>query len=168
MEQLTPKCEWIDYGNLILGIGIFALAIVLGYINIMSRKKESKVHIANKIEEWVYNFRKQLSKTYILQLEYLLIKKAHGHRSERIPPLLKNLQTAMNEIKLLFDPFDPRYMEIERLFEDILYYFQTQKRGSLLKKDLLKKQMIISEIAHLIISKQRKKIVELDNSEPII
>lgn len=156
-----PSSEWIDFGNLAIGIGTFALAIVLGIISILSTRKGRKVHIADKRQEWINTFRKQVSQVLTLQQQYNLII---GDCSiEELDALLKELNMASNEIRFMFDPSDKRRDKLEELFAEISNDFKNKDT-----ENFAKKQYQIIKITDSIISKQRKKIIELDNSEPII
>ena len=155
-----PSTEWIDLGNLAIGIGTFALAIVLGIISVVSTRKGRKVHIANKRQEWVSTFRKQVSQVLTLQQQYSLI--INDCSLEELDALLKELNMAYNEIRFMFDPSASRRDKLEHLFADISNVFKNKDN-----KNFAKKQYQIIKITDSIISEQRKKIVELDNSEPI-
>lgn len=156
-----PSSEWIDFGNLAIGIGTFTLAVVLGIISVSSTKKSRKVHIADKRQEWVNTFRKQVSQVLTLQQQYNLII---GDCSvEELDALLKELNMASNEIRFMFDPSDKRRDKLEDLFAEISNDFKNKNT-----ENFANKQYQIIKITDLIISKQRTKIIELDNSEPII
>ncbi len=156
-----PPCEWIDFGNLAIGIGTFALAIVLGIISIVSTIKGRRIHIADKRQEWVSTFRKQVSQVLTLQQQFTLIIKDCS--LVELDALLKELNMASNEIRFMFDPSDQRRDRLEDLFAEISNDFKNKDT-----ENFAKKQYEIIRITDSIISKQRKKIVELDNSEPII
>lgn len=157
----VPSSEWIDFGNLAIGIGTFTLAIVLGIISVSSTKKARKVHIADKRQEWVNTFRKQVSQVLTLQQQYNLII---GDCSvEELDALLKELNMASNEIRFMFDPSDKRRDKLEDLFAEISNDFKNKDT-----ENFANKQYQIIKITDSIISKQRTKIIELDNSEPII
>lgn len=156
-----PSSEWIDFGNLAIGIGTFTLAVVLGIISVSSTKKSRKVHIADKRQEWVNTFRKQVSQVLTLQQQYNLII---GDCSvEELDALLKELNMASNEIRFMFDPSDKRRDKLEDLFAEISNDFKNKNT-----ENFANKQYQIIKITDSIISKQRTKIIELDNSEPII
>ena len=156
-----PPCEWIDFGNLAIGIGTFALAIILGIISIISTRKARKIHIADKRQEWVSTFRKQVSQVLTLQQQFNLIIKDCSVKE--LDALLKELNMASNEIRFMFDPSDKRRDRLEDLFAEISNDFKNKET-----ENFPAKQYQIIKITDTIISKQRKKIVELDNSEPII
>ena len=157
----VPSSEWIDFGNLAIGIGTFTLAIVLGVISVSSTKKARKVHLADKRQEWVNTFRKQISQVLTLQQQYNLII---GDCSvEELDALLKELNMASNEIRFKFDPSDKRRDKLEDLFAEISNDFKNKDT-----ENFANKQYQIIKITDSIISKQRTKIIELDNSEPII
>ncbi len=159
METLSS--EWIDYGNLAIGIGTFALAIVLGIISITSTRKGRKIHIADKRQEWVSTFRKQVSQVLTLQQQFSLIIKDCS--VEELDVLLKELNMASNEIRFMFDPTDQRRDKLEDLFAEIWNDFKNKDTGNFAEK-----QYQIIKITDSIISKQRRMIVDLDSSEPII
>ncbi|PWG04046.1 hypothetical protein [Polaribacter aquimarinus] len=157
----VPSSEWIDFGNLAIGIGTFTLAIVLGIISVSSTKKARKVHIADKRQDWINTFRKQVSQVLTLQQQYNLII---GDCSvEELDALLKELNMASNEIRFMFDPSDKRRDKLEYLFAEISNDFKNKDT-----ENFANKQYQIIKITDSIISKQRIKIIELDNSEPII
>ncbi|MFH7010851.1 hypothetical protein ACHRV5_03210 [Flavobacterium sp. FlaQc-52] len=156
-----PSSELINFGNLAVGIGTFALATVLGIVSIVSTRKNRKIHIADKRQEWVASFRKQVSQILTLQKQFDLIIKDCS--VEELDVLLKELNMASNEIRFMFDPTDKRRDKLEELFAEIFNDFRNKQT-----EDFAKKQYQIIKIADSIISKQRKKIIELDNSEPII
>jgi len=156
-----PSSELINFGNLAVGIGTFALAIVLGVISIVSTRKNRKIHIADKRQEWVASFRKQVSQVLTLQQQYNLIIKDCS--VEELDALLKELNMASNEIRFMFDPTDKRRDKLEDLFAEIFNDFRNKQT-----EDFAKKQYQVIKITDSIISKQRKKIIGLDNSEPII
>lgn len=156
-----PPCEWIDFGNLAIGIGTFALAIVLGIISVISTRKARKIHIADKRQEWVSTFRKQVSQVLTLQQQFNLIIKDCS--VEELDALLKELNMASNEIRFMFDPTDKRRDRLEDLFAEISNDFKNKET-----ENFPAKQYEIITITDSIISKQREKIVKLDNSEPII
>lgn len=153
--------EWIDFGNLAIGIGTFALAIVLGIISFMSTNKSRKIHIADKRQEWVSTFRKQVSQVLTIQQQYDLI--ITDCSIAELDALLKELNMASNEIRFMFDPTDKRRDKLEDLFAEITYDFKNKQT-----QELPKKQYQIIQITDAIIRKQRIKIIELDNTEPII
>jgi|TARA_B110000090_G_C13185915_1_gene371106 hypothetical protein len=156
-----PPCAWIDFGNLAIGIGTFILAIILGIISVISTRKARKIHIADKRQEWVFTFRKQVSQVLTLQQQFNLILKDCS--VEELDALLKELNIASNEIRFMFDPTDERRNRLEDLFAEISNDFKNKDTVNFPEK-----QYQIIKITDSIISKQRKKIVELDNSEPII
>ena len=156
-----PSSEWIDFGNLAIGIGTFTLAIVLGIISVLSTKKARKIHIADKRQEWVNTFRKQVSQVLTLQQQHNLII---GDCSvEELDALLKELNMSSNEIRFMFDPSDKRRDKLEDLFAEIMNDFKNKNT-----ENFAKKQYQIIKITDSIISTQRTKIIDLDNSEPII
>ncbi|WP_300025018.1 hypothetical protein [uncultured Maribacter sp.] len=156
-----PSSEWIDFGNLAIGIGTFALAFVLGIIGIISARKGRKIHIADKRQEWVSTFRNYVSEVLTLQQQHSLIIKDCS--IEELDALMKELNMASNKIRFMFDPSDNRRDKLEDLFAAISKDFADKNY-----ENLAEKQYQIIQITDSIISKQRKKIVELDNSEPII
>ena len=156
-----PHCEWIEFGNLAIGIGTFALAIVLGIISIISTRKARKIHIADKRQEWVSTFRKQVSQVLTIQQQFNLIIKDCS--LEELDALLKELNMASNEIRFMFDPTDKKSNRLEDLFTEISNDFKNKET-----ENFPAKQYEIIEITGSIINKQREKIVNLDNSEPII
>ena len=118
-----PPCAWIDFGNLAIGIGTFILAIILGIISVISTRKARKIHIADKRQEWVFTFRKQVSQVLTLQQQFNLILKDCS--VEELDALLKELNIASNEIRFMFDPTDERRNRLEDLFAEILPFLQT-------------------------------------------
>lgn len=159
MEILS--CEWFDSGNLAIGIGTLALAIVLGIINIVSTIKGRKIHIADKRQEWVSTFRKQVSQVLTLQQHFNLIIKDCSVKE--LDALLKELNMTSNEIRFMLPPSNQLRDRLEDLFSEISNDFKNKDT-----ENFTKNQYEIIKITDSIISKQRKKIVELDNSEPII
>ena len=121
-----PSSELIDFGNLAVGIGTFALAIVLGIISIISARKSRKIHIADKRQEWVSTFRKQVSLVLTLQQQFNLIIKDCS--LEELNALLMELNMTSNEIKFMFDSTDKRRDRLEEIFAEI---FNDLKKGSL-------------------------------------
>ncbi|MCR1025775.1 hypothetical protein NQT66_13210 [Cellulophaga baltica] len=156
-----PSSEWINFGNIVIGIGTFALAIVLGATGIVSARKARKIHIADKRQEWVSSFRNYISEVLTLQNHHSLI--IENCSVEELEVLLKDLNMASNKIRFMFDSSDERRDRLEVLFADISKDFANKNY-----RDLQKKQYQIIKITDEIISKQRKKIVELDDTEPII
>ncbi|ASS49331.1 MAG: hypothetical protein A3D31_03595 [Candidatus Fluviicola riflensis] len=156
-----PSSKLIDFGNLAVGIGTFTLALVLGIISILSTRKSRKIHIADKRQEWVSTFRKQISQVLSLQQHYTLI--ISDCTVEELDLLLKELNLAQNEIRFMFDSNDTRRDKLEELFAEISNDFKNKQT-----ENFAKKQYQIINLTDSIISQQRKKIVDLDNSEPII
>lgn len=156
-----PSSELINFGNLAVGIGTFTFAIILGIISVFSTRKTRKIHIADKRQDWVSSFRKQISQVLTLQQQFGLIIKDCS--IEELNLLLKELSMASNEIKFMFDSNDKRRDKLEELFAEIFNDLKNKQTN-----DFAKKQYQIIKITDSIISKQRKKIVDLDNSEPII
>ncbi|PKG42835.1 hypothetical protein [Psychroflexus sp. MES1-P1E] len=156
-----PSTEWIIFGNLAIGIGTFTLAIVLGIIGIISAKKGRKIHIADKRQEWVSTFRNYVSEVMTLQQQHSLIIKDCS--IGELDALMKELNMASNKIRFMFDPSDNRRDKLEDLFAAISKDFTNKNY-----ENLAEKQYQIIQITDSIISNQREKIIELDNSEPII
>lgn len=159
METLST--QYIDLGNLAIGIGTFALAIVLGIININASEKSRKVHIADKRQEWITNFRKQVSKVLALQLQFDLIIKDCS--VEELDKLLMELNLASYEIKFMLPRNDKRRNELEDLYSEIFTLLKNRESNSFSKK-----QYQVIKIIDSIINEQQKKIVNLDNTDPII
>ncbi len=159
MEILSS--EWIDFGNLAVGIGTFTLAVVLAIISIVSTRKDRKIHIADKRQELISTFRRQVSQVMTLQQQHNLIIKDCS--VEELDALIKELNMAENGIRFMFDPTDKRRDKLEDIFAEITNDFKNKQT-----EYFAEKQYQIIKITDSIISKQRKKIVELDNSEPII
>ena len=157
----TQTTQYIDLGNLAVGIGTFALAIVLGIINIITARKSRKIHIADKRQEWVSNFRKQVSKILALQLQFDLIIKDCS--VEELDKLLMELNLVSYEIRFMLAPTDKRRDDLEDIFAEIFTALKNRR-----SENFSKKQYQVIKITDSIINEQRKKIVDLDNSNPIL
>ena len=155
------NCDWINYGNLSIGIGTFILAIILGITTIISNRKSRKIHIADKRQDWIINFRKQIAEILTLQQQLNLIIKDCS--LEELETLLMALNLATNEIRFMFPNGDKRRNKLEDILAEIMEDFKNKS-----DEKLAVKQYQIIQITDFIINKQRIKIVELDNSEPII
>ena len=153
--------EWINFGNLAIGIGTFVLAIVLGITGIASAQKGRKIHVADKRQEWLSTFRNYVSEVLTLQAQRSLI--IEDCSLEELDALLKELNMATNKIRFMFDPSDNRRDRLEDLFHAI-----SKDMAAKNYDNLAEKQYQIIKITDSIISEQRRKIIELDNSEPII
>jgi hypothetical protein len=157
----TSTTQYIDLGNLAVGIGTFTLAVVLGIINIIATRKSSKIHIADKRQEWVSNFRKQVSKILALQLQFDLIIKDCS--VEELDKLLMELNLVSYEIRFMLAPTDKRGDDLEDIFAEIFTDLKNRR-----SENFSKKQYQVIKITDSIINEQRKKIVNLDNSNPIL
>jgi len=157
----TQTTNYVDIGNLAVGIGTFALAMVLGIINIVANRKSRKIHIADKRQEWVSNFRKQTSKVLALQLQFDLIIKDCS--VEELDKLLMELNSISYEIKFMLALTDKRRDELEDLFAEIFTLLKNRE-----SENFSKKQYEVIKIIDEIINEQRQKIVSLDNTNPII
>jgi hypothetical protein len=157
----TSTTQYIDLGNLAVGIGTFTLAVVLGIINIIANRKSSKIHIADKRQEWVSNFRKQVSKILALQLQFDLIIKDCS--VEELDKLLMELNLVSYEIRFMLAPTDKRRDDLEDIFAEIFTDLKNRR-----SENFSKKQYQVIKITDSIINEQRKKIVNLDNSNPIL
>jgi hypothetical protein len=157
----TSTTQYIDLGNLAVGIGTFTLAVVLGIINIIAARKSRKIHIADKRQEWVSNFRKQVSKILALQLQFDLIIKDCS--VEELDKLLMELNLVSYEIRFMLAPTDKRRDDLEDIFAEIFTALKNRR-----SENFSKKQYQVIKITDSIINEQRKKIVDLDNSNPIL
>ena len=157
----TSTSQLIDYGNLAIGIGTFTLAIVLGIINVISTVKSRRIHIADKRQEWVTNFRTQVSKILALQLQFDLIIK--DCNTEELDKLLMELNLVSYEIRFMLCHTDKRRDDLEDLFASIFTDLKNRQN-----ENFAKMQFQVIRIVDSIINEQRKKIVSLDNSNPII
>ena len=66
MALETPASDWIDFGNLAIGIGTFLLAITLGIVTWVRANRDRRFHVADKRQDWINDLRDTIS-------EYLAI-----------------------------------------------------------------------------------------------
>ena len=101
----TTTNNWIEYGELAIGIGTFTLAIVLDIISYRNSIRDRAVHIADKRQEWVKDF-----KASVIKILVLLIQVSKDERNEldiENNDTIKNqLATYSLEITLMFKNAD--------------------------------------------------------------
>ena len=91
------SCEWVEFGNLAIGVGTFVLAIVLGISNWRTSSMDRKVHIANKRQDWINELR-------IMVAEYLSIAQEMHVRRKVPDDLMRRLITIRNKLVLMLNP----------------------------------------------------------------
>ncbi|MFD2099135.1 hypothetical protein [Flagellimonas iocasae] len=165
---MTEKTnEIIEYGNLAIGIGTIAIAIVFGIISWRSTKSDRAVHIADKRQEWVNSFRDKISKSIALQIHYDSI--IDDCSLEELDAMLREWSTLLYQIKFMF----PSEMKVRDRLEDLFHEIFEELRIRKKTKDrsgdkLAKLQTDLINISDSIINTQRTKIVRLDSSNPLI
>ena len=162
-----PPCDIVDLGNLAIGIGTFTLATVFGIVSWRSAIQDRAVHIADKRQEWVSTFRKTITDIFSLQQHYDSV--IDDCSIEELDLMLREWNTHTNLVKFML-PNDMKVRDrLEDLFHEIFEELRVRKKSKNRSGDqLAEKQMELIRITDAVLKVQREKIVNLDNSGPLI
>lgn len=88
------------YGNLVIGIGTFSLAIVLALVNWKNSVLDRAVHIADKQKDWMTEFRNLISE--LLAVQNKILKGVDVSSMTDMDRLLQQLATIQYKIRFMF------------------------------------------------------------------
>lgn len=90
----------IDFGNLAVGIGTVALAIVTFIISQRNLRQQKKQKIAEFRVEWIDGFRRDVSSLFKIQYEISAIKKGtRAHQNANLKSRVEQLYYESSELK---------------------------------------------------------------------
>lgn len=130
----TLQNNWIEFGNRAIGIGTFALAMVLGTITLIGSNKDRKVHIADKRQEWIVTFRKQIAGILTVQHQFML--QIDDCSVAELDAILKELNTLNNEVKFMFHSKDKNREKLDDLFTEIFEDLKARNMNSIIGKQI--------------------------------
>lgn len=168
----TPPCSWIEFGNLAIGLGTFALAIVLGVLGWHNSRRDRKVHIADKQQEWLREFRHNIAELMALQLA-MSVPPTYGSRigDDQLGPEIKlnrtlKLDHLTNKVLFMFDTRDGHYDEVKIAIEACtgLLGSVTGMTAAHMGNRHSDLRILIDRIIH----RQRNRIANLDTQSPLI
>ncbi|MDH7444647.1 hypothetical protein [Aquimarina sp. 2201CG14-23] len=103
----------VDLGNLILGFGTFFLGIVVLYINTKNSNRDRRIHLADKRQQWIVEFRSTIVEL-LIEMEKVnssidnTSEQSSKYEDEISLPLIKKL----HEITLLVDSFNDKSADL--------------------------------------------------------
>ncbi|MEX0315692.1 MAG: hypothetical protein AB3N18_16060 [Allomuricauda sp.] len=110
MEQ---EYNWIDYGNLAIGIGTFLLAVVLGIATWVRANRDRRVHVADKRQDWINGLRQAVS-------EYLAVCNVADLRvqTEQIAAI-QEYTALLRKIELMLNPYEDNSKQLLAKMEEM-------------------------------------------------
>ncbi|KAA2218509.1 hypothetical protein [Maribacter flavus] len=162
-----------DYGELAIGIGTFVLGIAVAIATWYNASKDRKVHISDKQQDWLIQFREITSNLIGIQnqlfYKYWSIIDTNITTDEIVrgrQDLGHELEKYQAQLLLMFDSNDKIYKKFVSHFaiiNPILF------KGALSEENLLigARNKMFDDI-HQTIKKQKKRIANLNTKNPLI
>lgn len=171
----TPLFSLMDIGNLTIGIGTILLGIGVLRATWVIANRDRKVHIADKQQDWLREFRHKIAELMALQMAMATIsstatsvsgeKALLEHRTGRLNQLVK-LEHLSNNLLFMFDTRDGHYDDIKVAVEACNSVLGTVNIMTAAK--MATQHSDLRKLIDKIINQQRKRIVSLDIKSPLI
>ena len=164
---MQTSCDWIDFGNLAIGIGTFSLAIVLAFVNWRSSSRDRKVHIANKRHDWIKEFRVCIAE-FLSEISNVDTAQKLQH-FEDARGISKTVTVLVNKTRLLLDENNEYKNELLDQMRNYIQLVMVEGRPVLFDQiDTYDDQVIeldnkVYSIAKKIIEEEWGKIKNLDD-----
>jgi len=114
MTLETPACNWIDFGNLAIGIGTFLLAITLGIVAWVRANRDRRVHIADKRQDWINDLRDTISE-YLAICSVVVDMKEDDNIDEKV----ERYTFLIRKISLMLNPNEKKSKELFDKIEEM-------------------------------------------------
>jgi len=156
MEQTIPSI--LEYGNFAVGIGTLALAIVLGLLGWRTSIRDRAVHIADKRQDWIKEFRANLSELVAMQTILTLTD-----TSQEIDIVMEKYFMYSDRIELMFYFKHPGVKEFLLALEKVNQGVKEKDSDGFSEN-----RALLMKRGKEIIRYQTVKIAKLDSSEPLV
>ncbi|MDO6603174.1 hypothetical protein [Arenibacter palladensis] len=118
MKQELLTNSMADYGNLAIGAGTIFLGIIVLIVNSRNSNRDRKIHVANKRQEWIREFRNAVS---TFQGEIEVVYELASSTSSEIPyKYMQSLYRSMNEIIMMVYSDDDNSTELLEKMSEVL------------------------------------------------
>lgn len=164
----------VDWWEICLGLSNLILAGVVGYSAWKISNKDRKVHLADKQQDWLKEFRHNISELMALHIT-MSIKKmkkmedglpdVEEYESRRFQQL-SELELINNKVLLMFDTKDGFFEKIKNNIDQCNGILSKLTRDTLGMMGL--QHLELRELVDEIIQRQRKKIADLDTKNPLV
>jgi hypothetical protein len=175
LHEIHSCCQpGVDWWEFSLGLSNLTLAAVVGYSAWKIANKDRKVHLADKQQDWLKEFRHNISELMALQITMSTKKMTKmedglpdtGEYESRRFRQLAELQLLSNKVLLMFDTKDGYYEQIKYNIDQCDGILSSVNSDTLGRMGLQHLEM--RELVDRIIQRQRHKIANLDTKNPLV